>query len=224
MAGAGARGYGPGVSEALLQLQAALRACRQCPTVLPPPIVGPPAQGAIYLLGQAPGPHEGRVGRPFGWTAGRTLFRWFAGLGVDEPTFRARVYMAAVLRCFPGKAPRGGGDRVPAAEEVARCRGWIEAEVELLRPTLVIAVGRLAIQQVAGTPPGRLEEVVGGVRAGRLAGRAVDWVALPHPSGLSAWPKVEPGRGLLARALAALGDHPAWRATFPEITPPGSSA
>ena len=48
------------------------------------------------LIGQAPGAHEGPAGKPFAWTAGKTMFRWFGELGVDEAAFRERVYMAAV--------------------------------------------------------------------------------------------------------------------------------
>lgn len=194
--------------------RAALLACRRCPGVVPPVVCGPAVSSPIYLLGQAPGPHEAGIGHPFAWTAGRTLFRWFGSLGVDEATFRSRVYMAAVLRCFPGKASRGGGDRVPAPDEIERCASWIRAELDLLRPALVIAVGKLAITQVAGRPVPRLDEVVGPVHRGAFHGHPVDWIALPHPSGLSAWPKVEPGRSLLASTLSSLGRHPAWRRCF----------
>lgn len=181
--------------------------------MVPPSVCGPPVASEIYLVGQAPGVHEVGIGHPFAWTAGRTLFRWFAGLGVTEETFRARVYMAAVIRCFPGKAPGGGADRVPSPDEVQRCGAWMRAEVAILAPTLVIAVGKLAIAQIR--PCGRLEEVVGPLHRGELHGRPVDWVALPHPSGVSAWPKTEPGRTLLADALATLGRHESWRRTFP---------
>ncbi len=71
--------------------------------------------------------------RPFGWTAGKTLFKWFEGIGLDETAFRQRVYMAAVCRCFPGKQAQGG-DRVPSTEEVANCSRWLTAEIRLLRP------------------------------------------------------------------------------------------
>lgn len=193
-----------------------MRSCRACPGVQPPVILGRPVRSPVYLLGQAPGPREGTLGRPFGWTAGRTLFSWFTTLGVDEETFRSRVYIAAVLRCFPGKmtTPGGAGDRVPDRHEIATCAGWIREELAILQPRLVIAVGRLAIEQVAGEKLGTLETVVGGVRQGVFHGTPVDWVALPHPSGLSAWPKVEPGRTLLAQALGALGAHEAWREVF----------
>ena len=48
------------------------------------------------------------------------MFGWFESLGMDEESFRSRVYMAAVCRCFPGKDPKGSGDRVPGRERVRR--------------------------------------------------------------------------------------------------------
>jgi len=173
------------------------------PVVSPPPIVS-----RVYLVGQAPGRHEGALGRPFAWTAGKTLFRWFESIGVPEAEFRTRVYMAAVCRCFPGKT-RGGGDRVPSADEVAACSRWMQREIDLLRPQLVIAVGRLAIVQVLGdTRP--LTDVIGEPRSATVFGHECDVIALPHPSGVSAWFKTEPGKTLLARALANLAGHAAW--------------
>lgn len=186
---------------------AEIAACRRCPTVVGPPVAPPPVSSRIYLVGQAPGPREAGLGRPFAWTAGRTLFRWFATLGVDEERFRERVYMAATCRCFPGKA-RSGGDRVPRADELARCALWRDRELELLDPELIVPVGSLAISLFLGARP--LTEVIG--TQGRWTGR--DVIALPHPSGVSAWPKREPGASLTRRALALLGDHPTWRRTF----------
>ena len=90
---------------------------------------------------------EPTLKRPFAHTAGKTLFRWFEEFcDLDEATMRERIYFAAVIRCFPGKAP-GGSDRMPALEEIRNCSGWMEAEFEILRPRLVIPVGRLAITQ-----------------------------------------------------------------------------
>lgn len=173
-----------------------------------PVVHGPPVLGPVMLIGQAPGPREGSFGKPFAWTAGRTMFGWFErGLGVDEEQFRSRVYMAAVARCFPGKAP-GGGDRKPDSGEIARCESWLSQEAAILRPRLVIAVGTLAIERVVGRKV-PLAEVVGSVMPARWHGLDVDVVALPHPSGASPWHRVEPGKTLLAKALRTLARHPA---------------
>lgn len=197
----------------LVQHREAALACRACEGVHGPVVIGPPVKSPIYLVGQAPGPHEGKLGRPFAWTAGKTLFSWFESIGVPEAQFRERVYMAAVLRCFPGKGS-GGGDRVPAREEIERCRRWMQAEMDLLEPKLVIAVGALAIAQIVGTRDFKLDEVVGRVKRTRFLGHEVEWVALPHPSGLSTWFKLEPGKSLLKKALRALARHPVWRETM----------
>lgn len=196
--------------QSLRVLHGELDACRACPKMIGPVVHGPPVASRVMLVGQAPGPREGSFGRPFAWTAGRTMFRWFEeSLGTDEATFRARVYMAAVARCFPGKAS-GGGDRRPDAEEIDRCRTWLEREAAILEPELVIAVGTLAIEQVLGEKA-PLASVVGTKRRGRWHGRDVDVVSLPHPSGASPWHKIEPGKTLLGKALATLARHPAMK-------------
>jgi uracil-DNA glycosylase len=178
-----------------------------------PPVHGPAVPSRIFLLGQAPGPHEARLGRPFAWTAGKTLFRWLErATGADEQTVRARVYIAAVVRCFPGKT-RGGGDRVPTGDECELWRGFVAREVGILRPRLVLPVGRLAIQEVLGhTEP--IAAVVGRALRASFHGVDVDVIPLPHPSGASTWFKMEPGRTLLEQALRLVAAHPEVVRTF----------
>lgn len=194
--------------------QDALRQCRQCPDMHPPSIVGQPACSPVMILGQAPGRHEGELGRPFAWTAGKTMFQWFARIGLPEETFRQRVYMAAVCRCFPGQnktGPRGGakgGDRVPSPDEIERCSAWLAAEVAILTPRLLIPVGRLAISQVM--PVDGLADVVGRQHRVRLAGHELDAIPLPHPSGVSTWHRTAPGKDLLDTALGLIAAHEAF--------------
>jgi uracil-DNA glycosylase len=200
---------------ALRDLQREIAAFR--PRGFGPPVHGPAVASRIFLLGQAPGPHEARIGRPFAWTAGKTLFRWLArATGAGEETARERIYIAAVVRCFPGKAA-GGGDRLPTPDECARWRHFVAREIEILRPRLVIPVGRLAIQEVLGhTAP--LAHVVGRELRTRFHGVDVDVIPLPHPSGASTWFKMEPGRTLLEHALALVAAHPEVRKAFPRAT------
>ena len=176
-----------------------------------PVVTGLPVVSPVMLIGQAPGVKEGPLGRPFAWTAGKTMFQWFRDIGLDEPEFRTRVYMAAVCRCFPGKAASGGGDRVPSADEIARCSKHLAAEARLLQPQLVIPVGKLAIAQLLPDVE-KLVDVIGGQRRASLGGVAVDVIALPHPSGASTWHRTEPGKTLLVRALSKIAQHEAWRA------------
>ena len=174
-----------------------------------PAVVGPPVHGRVLLVGQAPGDKEPKLGRHFAWTAGRTLFSWFhEALGWTEDETRGRVYFAAVCRCFPGKKA-GGGDRVPEPDEIAECSHWLEAEMKILRPSLVIAVGKLAMNQFL--VPALLTDRIGRVIPCTWRGYKFDLLPLPHPSGASPWHRVEPGLTLLRDALKKLAAHPAVR-------------
>jgi uracil-DNA glycosylase len=188
---------------------ARLRACRLCPKMHKPVVSGGPVASKVMLVGQAPGDKEPVLGRPFAWTAGKTLFRWFhEAAGMDEPTFRSAIYMAAVCRCFPGKKATGG-DRVPAPEEVQSCSLWLKREMEILQPALVIPVGKLAIEQFI--PPQKLDALIGRQLRVTYAGSEFDLIPLPHPSGASPWHRMEPGKTLLSQALRLIAKHPAFQ-------------
>ena len=195
-----------GTASAVEKHLAALRACERCPRMQRPVVTGRAVASRVVLVGQAPGDKEPRLGRPFAWTAGKTLFKWFAvAPGWTEDEVRDRIYFAAVCRCFPGKRPEGG-DRVPAPEEIANCSAWLEREFALLQPALVLPVGKLAITQFLGERP--LVETIGRSFPIAYRGQAVDCIPLPHPSGASPWHRMEPGRTLLHRALALVAAHP----------------
>jgi uracil-DNA glycosylase len=188
-----------------------LCSCRKCPQMQSHPVSGGPVLSRVMLVGQAPGVKEPILGRPFAWTAGKAMFKWFEQeTGVTEAEFRQTVYMAAVCRCFPGKNSQGG-DRVPSREEVARCGTWLQAEVAILKPALVIAVGKLAIGQFVSEPP-VLTELIGRMARVRKFGRDFDLIPLPHPSGASPWHRIEPGKTLTKKALTLIRNHPAWSA------------
>jgi uracil-DNA glycosylase len=193
--------------DALRTHVAELHACRKCPRMASAPVSGPAVRSEVMLVGQAPGVREPQMGRPFAWTAGKTLFRWFEeACGFGEDVFRAHIYMAAVCRCFPGKHPKGSGDRVPDEEEIANCAPWMTREIELLRPKLVIPVGKLAIGRFVAAE--KLAEVIGRRIPLERAGVKFDLVALPHPSGASTWHRTEPGKSLLRKALGLLSRDP----------------
>jgi uracil-DNA glycosylase len=186
---------------------AQLRNCRRCARMHPPPVSGGAGVSKVLLIGQAPGVREPVAGKPFAWTAGKTLFRWFGDTtGMNEEMVRAKIYFAAVCRCFPGKAP-GGSDRVPNPQEIENCSSWLDREIEILRPRLVIPVGKLAIAQFL--PLTKLDEVVGRSFHGRRADHRFDLIPLPHPSGASPWHRIPPGRELLAHALQLIARHSA---------------
>ena len=168
-----------------------------------PVVLGRPVESRILLVGQAPGVKEPVLGRPFAWTAGKTLFRWLeSALGWDEEQCRDRIYFAAVCRCFPGKNPKGG-DRVPDEREIANCSHWLAREFQILRPSLVLPVGKLAISQFLEFSS--LAEVVGRSWPIEYHGIRSEAIPLPHPSGASTWHRMEPGKSLLGRALKLVG-------------------
>jgi uracil-DNA glycosylase len=169
-----------------------------------PVIMGSANTSKIILVGQAPGIKEGEFGKPFAWTAGKTMFRWFDSIGINEEQFRKRVYMAAVCRCFPGKNPKGG-DRVPDETEIKNCSAWLKQEITLLKPELIIPVGKLAINQF--TKSDKLKDVIGKQLSQTIFGVPLDIIALPHPSGASTWHRMEPGKSLLKKALKLVKQH-----------------
>ena len=175
--------------------------------MFPPPVSGGAVVSRIMIIGQAPGVKEPVLARPFAWTAGRTLFAWFNQMcGLTEDQVRSSIYFAAVCRCFPGKVP-GGTDRVPNPQEIQNCSSWMNDEFEILRPRLVIPVGRLAIARFI--PFVKLEEVIGRSFSIRRNRRAYDLIPLPHPSGASPWHKIAPGKNLLAKAMRMIARHEA---------------
>ena len=199
--------------QQLEELHLRLDACQRCPKMIGPVVHGPALLSPILLIGQAPGPREGKFMRPFAWTAGKTMFRWFEeALGVDEAKVRQRIFIAAVARCFPGKA-KGGGDRRPDDAEIAACAPWLQGEVALLQPKLVLPVGAMAIEQVL-QQKGPLKDFVGQTVRRTWLGVELDVLCLPHPSGASTWHRSEPGLTLLKKALRLLKRHPAVAEAF----------
>lgn len=183
--------------------------CRRCPRMKSTPVSGGPVVSDVMIIGQAPGPREPVRQRPFAHTAGKTLFRWLEEFcRMDEATVRSKIYFAAVCRCFPGKNS-GGTDRVPSPDEIRNCSSWMDDEIRILKPRLLIPVGRLAIAQFLEC--GRLEKVIGRNFYVRRAGHSFDLIPLPHPSGASPWHKISPGKKLLGRALTLIARHPAMR-------------
>jgi uracil-DNA glycosylase len=185
--------------RSLASLQRDLRVCRACVEAGFPleslPVTAPGGTQSAYIFGQAPGVVEGEERRPWRGRAGRTLRGW---LGLDEEEFYATFYCASVTRCFPGKPASGRGDRTPTPREQELCSFWHEWELRILRPTLVIPVGGLAVRRLLGIRS--IGECVG--RTYRL-GQATA-IPLPHPSGASSWLNDPATRRRVADAAALI--------------------
>ncbi len=220
--------------HSLTDLQTEIRTCRRCLEegywIAPGPVLSGGPAARMMLIGQAPGITEAQVKRPFNAGSGRRLFQWLGQAGWDETDFRARAYMTAVTKCYPGRSSSGQGDRVATPFEQALCRPWLEQELRLIEPRLLILVGGLAIKLLY-PPAARLNEIIGtaayfppetpsdplnfdlsqakivtseqGASTGHSpGGRYV--VPLPHPSGASLWPNKPENKGLIDQALRLL--------------------
>lgn len=184
----------------------ALADCRLCghaDAVVP--IVSKATAPTIMLVGQAPGQVEAAGGQPFAGRAGKTLFRWLERAGVDADTARRRIYIAAVTRCYPGPSVSGRGDRVPSLSEQASCAVWLNAELRLIQPQLLIPVGRLAIARFLPNVP--LDALIGRAHDVMHVGGRSYAIPLPHPSGASSWVHQGNHGRLLDSALELLGER-----------------
>jgi uracil-DNA glycosylase family 4 len=182
--------------RSLASLQRDNRVCRACaeagyPIESRPVLEGHQGQRA-YILGQAPGVVEGEERRPWRGRAGQTLRRW---LRLEEDVFYATFYCASVTRCYPGRAPGGGGDRTPTAREQELCAFWREWELRLLRPALIVPVGGLAIRRLLGLTS--LDASIGE----RFSYADAVAVPLPHPSGVSRWLNAPANQARLEQAV-----------------------
>jgi uracil-DNA glycosylase len=150
------------------------------------------------IVGQAPGVTEAEARRPFNGSSGRRLFRWLAEAGWEEDEFRATQYMTAVTKCYPGKSAGGKGDRVPTRAEQKLCAPFLERELMLVRPHILVPVGGLSIRRFLGQV--RLTDVVG-----ELVEKDGSFIVpLPHPSGASLWLNREQNRRQVEQAIAHL--------------------
>jgi uracil-DNA glycosylase len=141
------------------ELEQAVAACTRCRLHQgrTQTVFGVGNRDALWMVvGEAPGAEEDRRGEPFVGRAGQLLDRMLRAAGQD----RASVFIANILKCRPP------GNRDPAADEAAACRGYLDRQIALVAPRLILAVGRVAAQQLLQTdaPLGRLRGQVHGLK------------------------------------------------------------
>ncbi|UYN92877.1 MAG: uracil-DNA glycosylase family protein [Anaerolineales bacterium] len=185
------------------QLQLAMRACRQCLAagyyIEPPAVTHGSVRARMMTVGQAPGVTEVVAKRPFNAGSGKRLFQWLGEAGIDEDWFRRTQYMTSVTKCFPGKNKSGGGDRAPSPAEQQLCRPFLEQELALVRPKLIIPIGKMAIETFYGR--GIVLEAVIGTE---MEKDGVWYVPLPHPSGASRWHQIAENRVRIQQAIGLI--------------------
>ena len=151
-------------------------------------------QADWLIVGEAPGAEEDRQGEPFVGRAGQLLNSMLRAIGLS----REQVFIANVLKCRPP------GNRDPAPQEIAECLPYLERQIALIKPKIMLAVGRIASQALLRTdvPLGRLRQQVHAFGASR-----VPLVVTYHPAYLlrtptdnrKAWEDLKFARGVCAR-------------------------
>jgi uracil-DNA glycosylase len=193
-------------SRALTQHRLALAGCQRCQLGAGiRPVASQASNPRVMLVGQAPGKVEAEGGVPFSGRAGQTLFRWLARAGIDQAAARELIYISAITRCYPGPHPSGRGDRVPSRQEQSSCADWLEAELKIVQPEILIPVGRLAIERFL--PDIALAELIGTRRTVKHAGGSSMVIPLPHPSGASSWVHQPANKILLDKAIGLIGEE-----------------
>jgi DNA polymerase len=143
-----------------------------------------PKRAAMMLIGEQPGDYEDVAGKPFVGPAGKIMDRALADAGID----RLQVYVSNAVKHFKWE-PRGKRriHQKPNSREIAACRPWLEAELRIVKPNLVVAMGATAAQTIFG-PGFRVTRDRGKVLSSKLAPRVL---ATVHPSSLLRQPDEE---------------------------------
>jgi uracil-DNA glycosylase family 4 len=185
------------MSDSLEVIGAEVRACRLC-KLCQTRTVGVPGEGSpnaeIMFIGEGPGFHEDQQGRPFVGAAGQLLTEMLRVIGLR----RDEVFITNVVRCRPP------GNRDPLPDELSACDVYTQRQIEVLKPMVIVTLGRYSMARFVGTGPMR-----------DLHGRSREWngitcLAMYHPAAILRTPTPEMRRiyeedfrkipGLLAEA------------------------
>jgi uracil-DNA glycosylase len=195
-------------SADLAIVQADIRACRRCVEHGFIPAANPVFRGRaghrMMIVGQAPGERGHLNSVPYAGASGKSLRGWLALAGFDDDALYERFYLTSLTKCFPGASTTGKGDRAPSAAEIWLCRDHLDREIALVRPEIILALGRLSATAFAGNLP--LDQLVGTLREGERAGCRFLVLPLPHPSGVSHWLNAAANKARLDEAMRLLGD------------------
>jgi len=143
-----------------------------------------PKRAAMMLVGEQPGDYEDVAGKPFVGPAGKIMDRALEEAGID----RSQIYVTNAVKHFKWE-PRGKRriHQKPNSREIAACRPWLEAELRIVKPNLVVAMGATAAQTIFG-PGFRVTRERGKILSSKLAPKVL---ATVHPSSLLRQPDEE---------------------------------
>lgn len=193
---------------ALAALHREVAGCVRCVRAGFIPAAHPIFHGAVgnrlMVVGQAPAVLAHERPLPYTGATGKTLQAWLRTAGFDTGALHNRFYLTSLTKCFPGASASGKGDRAPSATEIGFCRGHLKRELALVRPEVVLALGRLAATELIGPAP--LANLVGTVWEVEREGHRFLVLPLPHPSGVSRWLNEPANRARHHQALALLAE------------------
>ena len=164
-------------AAAMAELRARALACQKCPHLVRSRKNVVFGVGDIHsplmFVGEAPGADEDRQGEPFVGAAGQLLTRIIRTMGFTRDT----VYIANILKCRPDTPPQTSGNRKPTSEEMKTCLPYLIAQIELIQPKVMVALGATAVEGLLGNSTG----------ISRLRGQFQDFRGIPvmptfHPS------------------------------------------
>jgi len=153
---AGSAGAGGAEWSALQAAVAACRNCRLCETRTNTVFGVGPLGAPLMVVGEGPGADEDAQGEPFVGRAGKLLDEMLRAIGRSR---RADTFIANVVKCRPP------GNREPAEDEAEACRGFLEQQLRLVRPKLIVALGRVAAQRLLATD----------TPIGKMRGQSYQW-------------------------------------------------
>lgn len=196
--------------ETLLRdYQGRMATCRRCVAAghlrEAKPIFHGYADQRAMIVGQAPGSRAHATGEPWAGRIGEILRGWLELAGFPPEQWRETWYLTSVTKCFPGKATPGKGDRAPSTAEIALCADHLETELALVRPELIVTLGKMAAARlIPGAGRRALTDLVGTIAEVDLPHGPAVIVPLPHPSGVSRWLNDPANRARVDRGLALI--------------------
>ena len=134
------------------------------------------ARAAVMFIGEGPGAEEDRTGRPFVGQAGKLLDRMIFAMGFE----REQVYIANVVKCRPP------GNRDPKDDEVAACAAYLDRQIDLIEPQVIVALGKPASRRLTGT-----NKPMGALRGRWSSYRGIPLMPVFHPAYLLRQPKLK---------------------------------
>lgn len=166
-------GHGP-KAQALEEIAGGVNVCTQCP-LSDTRTHAVPGEGTgdsgVFLVGEAPGRNEDETGRPFCGAAGKNLDRGLEAAGLP----RHEVFITSINKCRPPK------NRDPKPAEKAACTPWLDQQIQVVKPKVLVALGRHGLSGIVDDPPKKFSDVRGTFVEGR---HGIPVFASLHPAAI----------------------------------------